>query len=145
MLIATAPGLRDQRVRVYRPVVTNVDGFLSTSYWFVGEYWSRIQIATSRESVAGDPQQHLDFRTEASALFDSYAVVPQNGLVRWRDEVYFVRGVVLQRAVEAKTASLELISTDRFRSFVLVETPTAPVADDFPTIDPVPLTPGHST
>lgn len=145
MLVATAPGLRDQRVRVYAPVNTFVDGYQSTRYSFVGEYWSRVDAVTSRENAAGDPQQHLDFRTEAVATFDSYARVPSNGLARCGALLYFIRGIVFSRQLNAQTVALELLSTDRFKDFVLEETPTAPVDDRTPTVDPIPLGAGYAS
>lgn len=145
MLVATSPGLRDQRVRIYAPSNSFTDGYQSETYSFINEYWSRITVVTSRETAAGSPQQHLDFRTEAIAIFDEYATIPQNGILRYEELVYFIRGVIRDRLVNTQQAMLELVSTDRFQSFVLVHPPTTPVPDEIPTIDPVPLTPGYAT
>lgn len=140
---ASLPGFRDTRIRVYEQANTVTEGFQSSAYQFVGEFWGHITEEASRQQTAPSPQSHLDYRLQSVALFDAHVNVPLSGLLRDETGVYyFVRGVTASRVLGSVKIALEKVSTDRFKSFVIVDTPL-PVTDEFHTVDPIPIADAH--
>lgn len=121
MSTASGVGLRDQRLRVYAHSDAGEDGFARPIFTYQNTYWGRLDIVTSAEQIAPPAQQHADYRFKVKATFDYRATIPEKGLIKINDEVYFIRGVVPIRALWRKEVALERVSTDAFATFELFE------------------------
>lgn len=118
-----APGLLDQRVRCYTRTEEGADGFARPVYVYSGEWWGRIDATSDRQTVPLSPQAHVEGRTDAVAFVADYVDVDPFGILRIDnlDPLYFVRGVVLNRALRLKRVTLEAIDPTQYGQFTLYE------------------------
>lgn len=116
-----APGTVDQRLRFYRRTDAGADGMLRPVYVFTAERWGRVDDTAQRATVPLAPQSHVEHRTDAVATIASDIVVDQNGLVKWGDTIYFVRGVITIRQLRCQRLTLEAIDPTAYATFELYE------------------------
>jgi hypothetical protein len=116
-----APGTADQRLRFYRRTETHLDGMSRPVYQFTAERWGRVDDTSQRASVSMSPQAHLEHRTDAVATIADNIAVDPNGLVKWGDALYFVRGVITVRQLRCQQLTLEAISPSEYAVFDLYD------------------------
>lgn len=124
-----APGLLDQRLGFYSRSDSGADGFVRPVYTKTGCYWGRLDVLTNAFTVAGAPQAHTDSRSTAQATVADYVAVDPFGLVKLEggSVLYFVRGVVLMRQLQAQQITLEEVDPTTYAEFIGYE--GAPVTD----------------
>jgi hypothetical protein len=116
-----APGTADQRLRFYRRVDAGADGFIRPVYQFVVERWGRVDDLSERAQVPLSPQAHVEHRTDAVATIAEGIPVDLNGLVKWQDTLYFVRGTITIRQLRCQRLNLEAVNPTAYATFDLIE------------------------
>ena len=119
----TAPGLRDQRVRLYAPVDRGSDGYVHGAYVFECERWSRLDETRAATSLM---QERLQTRVDAIAEFADEVTIPINGvLVNAADRrAWWVRGITTARQTRRVLVGLERISDERFKELDVYDAPS---------------------
>lgn len=118
-----APGLLDQRLRVYDREDAGADGFQRPVYVYAGEFWGRIDATGDLQTVPLAPQAHVENRTTAVAFFADHVPVTTTGIVRVDNlpPLYFVRGIVKVRQLRLLRVDLEAIAPTEYAQFTLYE------------------------
>ncbi len=98
-------GLRDQRIRVFGYNSTGSDGWASSEFPYVGEYWGRLEPAGGREAtIAAQAQQKVD----AVAVFDINVEVQRDGILKGPDgKIYKVTAVLPRRMAKEQEVFCE--------------------------------------
>lgn len=122
-MASITPSLLDQRLRLYAPRDTGDGGFGRPVYEFQRERWGRVDGLTAAETVAFESSTHTEYRVTAKASVAIETEVPNAGLVRVGDLLYWVRGVVPVRATRRHEVALERIEPTAYAEFDLVDTP----------------------
>lgn len=130
-----APGLCDRRLTFYQAEQVGEAGFSRVVYTESGTYWGRIDDLTNTQTVAGDPQAHVDQRVRARATVSSSVPVPTQGYVRVGSDgpLYAIRSTITLRQLRAQRVELEYIDPTASATFVGVEPKT--VLDGIHLID----------
>lgn len=118
-----APGLLDQRLRLYARNDVGGDGFQRPVYEYVGEYWGRIDATADLQTVPLAPQGHVEARTTAVAFLAEGTPVTAFGIVRNDnlDPLYFVRGIVHVRQLRLLRVDLEAIDPTASATFTIFD------------------------
>lgn len=118
-----APGLLDQRLRVYTREDAGADGFQRPVYVFAGEWWGRIDATADTQTVPLSPQAHVETRTAAVAYLADHIPITTTGILRVDNlpPLYFVRGIVKVRALRLQRVELEAIAPTAYAQFTLYE------------------------
>lgn len=119
--MASAPGLRDQRIRVYELKQNSETGFPRPLYSYLYTLWGRLDVKSDQQRVPAAPQAHTEYRERAKASFSYASTIPRDGLLKVGDEVYFVRGVTPRRALWRTEVDCERIDTQQFAEFSVFE------------------------
>lgn len=109
--MTVAPGLLDRRLIVYAQEDGGADGFARPVYVRTGEWWGRLDDTADTETVPLSPQNHVEYRTAASATVADYVPVPRFGVIRESggETLYAIRGVIQLRALRCQRITLEAI------------------------------------
>lgn len=115
-----APGLLDRRVAIYTMQDSGAYGFARPTLVWQGEFWARIDDTADTLTVPLSPQQHVESRVTARATVADYVDIPPRGMLREvnSEDLYFVRGVVYQRALRCKRVDLERVEPTQAASFI---------------------------
>lgn len=121
--MSVAPGLLDRRLWLYERREAGADGFARPVYFYTGQYWGRIDAVSDQQTVPLAPQSHVEYRTRARGTVADYVNIPLDGVIRidGAGPGYWVRGVVLQRAIRAKRIDLEAIEPEAGVTFAMFE------------------------
>jgi hypothetical protein len=126
--MTVAPGLLDRRLSFYARTESGADGFQRPTYVLTGTYWGRLDDTSAAQQIPLSPQAHQEQRYDAAATVMDYVAVPVNGIVRdTAGPVYFVRGIVAQRALRQQKVTLERIDPTHYGTYTLFD--PADVAD----------------
>jgi hypothetical protein len=110
--------LRTRRVRIYRYAEAGGDGFASATYTFDTERWAAITVTAAREVAAGGaPAPTLDTVLDFALATD----VRYNDLLIDGDARYFARGVIDQRAPDARLVRAERVPREVYETLVVVD------------------------
>jgi hypothetical protein len=134
--MTVAPSLLDQRLRFYSRHDGGADGFMRPVYVFTGEWWGRVDVMSSSQTVATSPQAHVDTAYEMKATVYDYVPVDPMGVVRvvGSETMNYIRGVYTVRALRTQEIKLEEIGPEEFETFVLYE--DTEVLDGVHLVDP---------
>jgi hypothetical protein len=118
-----APGLLDQRLRLYTREDAGADGFQRPVYVYAGEFWGRIDETASNQNVSMSPQAHVEARSDAVAFLSEEAPVDAFGILRVDNlsPIYWVRGIVKNRAVRLQRVTLQAINPTDFAQLTVYE------------------------
>jgi hypothetical protein len=132
-----APGLLDQRLRLYTREDGGADGFQRPVYVYAGEFWGRIDATADTQTVPLAPQGHVEGRTSAVAFLNEAAPVDGFGLLRVDSDgpLYFVRGIVKVRQLRLLRVDLEAIDPTAYGEFMVYE--DADVLDGIHLVNPM--------
>lgn len=96
-------GLRDQRIRVYSFSNATGDGWATSGYQYLGEYWGRVDAPTVTEATVGGQAEHI---AQAVVTFHRGVALAHDDLLKsLRDSRYYkVTGIppVERRSSERK-------------------------------------------
>ena len=132
MSIATASGLRDQRIRVYARSDQGSNGLVRAVFRFTGEWWARLDeiTATSRGS-----EDHVQAKFDAQAQFSDEAVLAVNGILKDEDGFFWwIRGINAVRATNTTVVGCDRVNDDESKTFTLYEGES--VLDGVHLVDP---------
>lgn len=113
-----APGLRDQRVRLYTRHDVGADGFPRVVYVFAAEWWGRLDGAPASTRTGQSPQASAEMQTDARLTLAYYTDVPPTGLVLVDETAYLVRGVVRDRLTWRTEVTLSRVTSDTVTRYV---------------------------
>lgn len=118
-----APGLLDQRLRLYRREDAGADGFQRPVYVYTATRWGRLDVTADTSTVPMAPQAHVEERAAATAFLATDSPVSAFGVIRvgYGPALYYVRGIVQTRALQLQRVELEAIDPTRFAEFTLYE------------------------
>jgi len=122
--MSNAPGLRDQRIRLYAPADRGSDGYVHKVYVFDAERWGRLDESRTATSLM---QERLQTRVDAVVQFADEVEVPINGVVIdvGPARAWWVRGIYGVRKLRRVIVALERISDERFRALTMYDSPPA--------------------
>jgi hypothetical protein len=83
--------LRSQRIRIYSYANAGTDGVPDERYTFIAERWGRLNPVSARQTTVGEQAEHT---VNAIVEFADHVSVPQNGALKFGDDVYLVRGIM---------------------------------------------------
>lgn len=115
--MSSTTSLRDQRLRIYERQEAGSNGFSRPVYVYLYTLWGRLDIAEQHQSNPSQPLGHTEYVTRIAASFSYRAAIPENGMIKRGDEVYFIRGVVPQRQTFSKDVVLQRVSPENFAEF----------------------------
>lgn len=122
-MASIAPSTLDQRLRFYAPRDSGDGGFGRPVYDFTVERWGRVDPMTAAEVVAYQAATHTEYRVQTKGSVAIETAVPNAGLVRVGDTLYWVRGTVDVRVTRRREIALERIEPTAYADFVYVDTP----------------------
>lgn len=117
--MSTAPGLRDQRLKLYARHDKGSDGIAAPVFVLSETRWGRVD---ETGSLVRQAQDRLQRKVDAAAEFSDEVTVPDNGVIV--DELapttgWWVRGHYSVRQLRRVVVALERVSGDTFRAFTL--------------------------
>lgn len=133
-MASIAPSTLDQRLRFYAPRDSGDGGFGRPVYDFTVERWGRVDPMTAAEVVAYQAATHTEYRISTKGSVAIETAVPNAGLVRVGDVLYWVRGTVDVRVTRRREIALERIEPTAFATFTLSDTP--PTSNGVHIIEP---------
>lgn len=122
-MASIAPSTLDQRLRFYAPRDSGDGGFGRPVYDFTIERWGRVDPMTAAEVVAYQAATHTEYRVQTKGSVAIETDVPNAGLVRVGDTLYWVRGTVDVRVTRRREIALERIEPTAYADFVYVDAP----------------------
>jgi hypothetical protein len=128
-----SPSLRNQRIAIYQRAEAGSDGFQRPVYSYLYTLWGRLDDARDAQVVASAPQAHTEYRDRVKATFNYTAVIPEDGIMLFADEIYFIRGILKRRQLWRTDVDGERVSAQQFAEFTLFE--GASVADGAHLVD----------
>jgi len=122
--VTNAPGLRDQRIRLYAPVDRGSDGYVRQSFVLEGERWGRLDESRTATSLM---QERLQTRVDALLEFADEVTVPINGVVMDMADkrAWWIRGIYGVRKLRRVIVALERISDEHFRTLSVYDSPSS--------------------
>lgn len=117
--MTNAPGLRDQRLKLYRRENKGTDGFTSPVFVLDVTRWGRVDDSTAIVRMVGE---RLQLKIDAVAEFADEVDVPRDGLVIDETDTsiaWWVRGIITLRQLRRVRAGLERIASEVFSTFTL--------------------------
>lgn len=133
-MASVAPSTLDQRLRFYAPSDSGSGGFGRPVYTFTTERWGRVDPMTAAETVAYQAATHTEYRIQTRGSVAIETDVPDAGLVRVDDVLYWVRGTVDVRVTRRREIALERIEPTAYADFSVTD--TAPTTDGLHLIVP---------
>lgn len=112
--MSTAIGLRDQRLRLYERREEGADGFSRPVFYFVGEWWGRIDVANAGTRALADGNAMVS-GVALVALFSDEVPVPKSGVLRNGDDMYFINGVQPVRALRRVIVTLDALTPEQMQ------------------------------